>query len=84
MKTILILTGGVLIFGESMPPKKLAGICLAFCGIVWYSKLKLSEARIGSAKSGQVTIDIVASSKGGLHTVPSSDKIPAIKQPLLV
>jgi solute carrier family 35 protein E3 len=45
IKTIIILTGGVVFFGDSMPPKKLAGIGVAMVGIIWYSQIKLSEAR---------------------------------------
>ena len=35
--------GGCLLFGEEMPLMRLAGICVAMAGIVWYSVLKLSE-----------------------------------------
>ena len=36
VKTVIILAGGgVLVFGDEMPPKKLAGICLAMIGIIW-------------------------------------------------
>ena len=35
VKTVIILAGGVLIFGDEMPPKKLAGICIAMSGIIW-------------------------------------------------
>ena len=41
LQTVIILTGGCLLFGDEMPLKKLAGISLAMCGIVWYSILKL-------------------------------------------
>ncbi len=34
-KQVLILAGGVLLFGESMPWKRLAGITLTMCGIAW-------------------------------------------------
>jgi solute carrier family 35 protein E3 len=43
IKTVIILTGGCLLFGEEMPLMRLAGICVAMAGIVWYSVLKLSE-----------------------------------------
>ena len=32
VKTVLILTGGCLMFGDEMPPKKLAGIGVAMVG----------------------------------------------------
>lgn len=35
IKTVLILSGGVAFFGDSMPPKKAAGILVAMGGIVW-------------------------------------------------
>ncbi len=35
VKTILILSGGVVFFGDTMPPKKLGGIMVAMLGIVW-------------------------------------------------
>lgn len=36
LKTVIILTGGCLLFGDEMPPKKLLGVCVAMAGIVWY------------------------------------------------
>jgi solute carrier family 35 protein E3 len=41
VKTVIILTGGCLFFGDEMPPKKLAGISIAMVGIVWYSQVCL-------------------------------------------
>lgn len=35
LKTLIILTGGCLFFGDSMPPKKLLGVGIAMMGIVW-------------------------------------------------
>ena len=35
LKTVIILTGGCLLFGDTMPPKKLLGIGIAMAGIVW-------------------------------------------------
>ncbi len=35
IKTVLILSGGVVFFGETMPAKKLGGILVAMLGIVW-------------------------------------------------
>ena len=37
LKLIIVLAGGVAFFGDVMPPKKLAGVCLALAGIGWYS-----------------------------------------------
>ena len=47
VKTVIILTGGVMFFGDTMPLKKLGGIGVAMCGIVWYSQIKLQETRNG-------------------------------------
>ncbi|KAL4436857.1 hypothetical protein ABPG75_003996 [Micractinium tetrahymenae] len=49
IKTVLILSGGVAFFGDTMPPKKAAGILAAMGGIVWYSQIKLNEARLAAA-----------------------------------
>ena len=35
LKTVIILAGGCLLFGEAMPPKKLAGVVLGMMGILW-------------------------------------------------
>ena len=35
LKTVIILTGGCLFFGDEMPWKKLTGIMIAMTGIVW-------------------------------------------------
>lgn len=45
VKTVIILTGGVLFFGDTMSGKKLMGILLAMGGIVWYSHIKMTAAR---------------------------------------
>ncbi len=39
IKTVIILSGGCLFFGDSMPPKKLFGIGVAMVGIIWYSQV---------------------------------------------
>jgi len=44
VKTVIILTGGVVFFGDVMSGKKILGILLSMAGIVWYSQIKLSEA----------------------------------------
>lgn len=35
IKTVLILSGGCLFFGDEMPPKKLLGVAVAMGGIIW-------------------------------------------------
>jgi len=44
VKTVIILTGGVVFFGDSMSSKKFVGILMAMGGIVWYSMIKLRES----------------------------------------
>ena len=43
MKTVIILMGGCLFFGDDMPMKKLAGISVAMSGIVWYSQVQAGQ-----------------------------------------
>ncbi|GLC59056.1 hypothetical protein PLESTB_001438600 [Pleodorina starrii] len=40
-KTVLILAGGCLLFGESMPVKRLMGIVVTLTGIAWYTYLTI-------------------------------------------
>lgn len=51
VKTLIILAGGVFFFGDSINAKKIGGIGLAMCGIVWYSQIKLEESRISNASA---------------------------------
>lgn len=44
IKTVLILSGGFLFFGDSMSNEKLLGVALAMSGIVWYSMLTMQQA----------------------------------------
>lgn len=44
LKTVLIVGGGVLLFGDSMGLKKLIGLGIAMSGIVWYSHIKMADA----------------------------------------
>ncbi|GIL61083.1 hypothetical protein Vafri_15447 [Volvox africanus] len=63
LKTVIILTGGCLFFGDSMPAKKFLGVCIAMAGIVWYTQQKLSTAggagtrAPGGAASGDPTTE---------------------------
>ncbi|GFH13071.1 TPT domain-containing protein, partial [Haematococcus lacustris] len=47
LKTLIILTGGCMFFGDQMPPKKLLGVGIAMAGIVWYTQLKLASSDAG-------------------------------------
>ena len=42
LKTVTILTGGCLIFGDSMSFSKLFGVALAMVGIAWYSHMQIA------------------------------------------
>ncbi len=48
IKTVIILTGGVVFFGDSMSGQNFLGILFAMGGIVWYSMIKLRESRNSS------------------------------------
>lgn len=43
LKTVIILTGGVFMFGDSMPMKRLMGISVAMMGIGWYTQLLMVQ-----------------------------------------
>ena len=45
LKTLLIVAAGVFIFGEDMSLKKGAGLATALGGIIWYTQIKMEEAR---------------------------------------
>ena len=45
IKTVVILAGGVLIFGDSMSVSKVAGVVIAMLGIAWYSRMQLASLR---------------------------------------
>lgn len=46
LKTVIILTGGCMFFGDDMPLKKLGGISVAMVGIIWYTQMKLTAAQV--------------------------------------
>ena len=45
LKTCIILTGGCVMFGDEMPFKKFIGVCVSLLGMVWYTNVKMAEAR---------------------------------------
>ena len=57
MKTVTILTGGCLIFGDSMTATKFAGITVAMAGIAWYSQMQLSGLQNVPSMAKPVTPD---------------------------
>ncbi|KAK9842031.1 hypothetical protein WJX81_004974 [Elliptochloris bilobata] len=65
LKTVVILAGGCLLFGEAMPPKKLAGVVLGMCGILWYSYLKMTAMPQRTAATAAADVDTAAGRKAG-------------------
>lgn len=81
VKTVIILTGGVVFFGDAMPSKKLGGILVAMCGIVWYSQIKLQEARAASLSK----LNLPETLKNGeiLEVAALRPKSPLMRRPTL-
>ncbi|GBF99217.1 hypothetical protein Rsub_11424 [Raphidocelis subcapitata] len=50
LKTVIILAGGCLFFGDEMPLRKLAGVGVAMVGVVWYSAQQMAVGGDGAAK----------------------------------
>jgi solute carrier family 35 protein E3 len=50
LKTVGIISAGLMFFGDTMPLPKLAGLLLAMGGIVWYTHLKMQPAAKPAAK----------------------------------
>lgn len=48
MKTMFILVGGVVVYGDQMPLKKVMGLLVAAAGIAWYSQIKMQPKAIRS------------------------------------
>ena len=73
-KTIIILTGGCLIFGDAMPVKKFLGVCLAMGGIGWYTQLKLVAPQPPQqhtpAPEELVALRLQPGQRGGLEQMP--------------
>ncbi|GLI68257.1 hypothetical protein VaNZ11_012612 [Volvox africanus] len=53
LKTVLILAGGCLLFGDSMPWKRLAGIGLTMAGISWYTYLSVQASNASERSRGK-------------------------------
>ncbi|KAL6784769.1 hypothetical protein ACKKBF_B03135 [Auxenochlorella protothecoides x Auxenochlorella symbiontica] len=65
VKTVLILSGGVAFFGDVMPAKKMAGIGVAMLGIIWYSHIKLREAKMTASAKLQLPTATLATNRLG-------------------
>lgn len=67
LKTVIILTGGCLFFGDEMPPKKLLGVSVAMAGIIWYTQLKISGSTPAkpAAKAADPLQQVVSDSSNG-------------------
>ena len=49
MKTVIIIVGGYLFFGDEMNPRKFLGIVLCLGGVYWYTHVKLASAMSSSS-----------------------------------
>lgn len=45
VKTVAILTGGVVLYGDPLNLKKAFGLALAMGGIIWYTNIKMEEKK---------------------------------------
>eukprot|EP00882_Tetradesmus_deserticola_P010725 GHRQ01011326.1.p1 GENE.GHRQ01011326.1~~GHRQ01011326.1.p1 ORF type:complete len:302 (+),score=107.75 GHRQ01011326.1:144-1049(+) len=74
LKTVIILTGGCMFFGDEMPPKKLLGVGVAMAGIVWYTQLKIGSAQAKLAAKAAEPLQLVVSdsSNGGSSSTNSA------------
>lgn len=71
LKTVIILTGGCLLFGDDMPPRKLIGVLIAMAGIVWYSQIQLAATGgIGAANGAGASRSGAARSLNGEILMP--------------
>ncbi|KAG2450668.1 hypothetical protein HYH02_004508 [Chlamydomonas schloesseri] len=52
LKTVIILTGGCMFFGDTMPLKKFIGVCIAMMGIIWYTQQKLASSSSSGGGGG--------------------------------
>eukprot|EP00201_Polytomella_parva_P020863 CAMPEP_0175044176 /NCGR_PEP_ID=MMETSP0052_2-20121109/3649_1 /TAXON_ID=51329 ORGANISM="Polytomella parva, Strain SAG 63-3" /NCGR_SAMPLE_ID=MMETSP0052_2 /ASSEMBLY_ACC=CAM_ASM_000194 /LENGTH=268 /DNA_ID=CAMNT_0016307421 /DNA_START=386 /DNA_END=1193 /DNA_ORIENTATION=- len=47
LKTVIILSGGCVLFGDVMPLQKFIGVSIAMGGIAWYTQIKVSHTTSG-------------------------------------
>jgi len=85
LKLIIVLAGGVAFFGDQMPPKKLAGVCVALAGIAWYSfQVRMACRSVPSAPNSSDSHTNKASVQPGLclefhaSTVVTADLAKAV------
>jgi len=79
VKTVLVLVGGVVIFGDTMPLKKFVGVSVTMAGVIWYSVLKMRPA----AKPTKL-VDIGEKLNGGaeLNNVGGSSRVDLERAPV--
>lgn len=64
MKTVIIIVGGYLFFGDEMNPRKFLGIVLCLGGVYWYTHVKLASAMSSSSSQEPLsTVRVQTSSK---------------------
>lgn len=64
LKTLIILTGGCMFFGDTMPLKKFIGVCIAMMGIIWYTQQKLASSSGAAAAGAAASGDPAAAAAG--------------------
>ncbi|KAJ4454447.1 putative Solute carrier family 35 member E3 [Paratrimastix pyriformis] len=65
-KTISVLAGGVIFFGDSLAPRTFVGICICLGGIFYYSYLKLQEQKEQKKKSAPLPLTPESQAAGGV------------------
>jgi solute carrier family 35 protein E3 len=78
LKTVLIVTGGVVVFGDSITAKKMLGIACAMAGIVWFTSSGLgggSAAPAPAAAAASSTAGNAANSNGLGKQQPSQQQV---------
>jgi solute carrier family 35 protein E3 len=68
LKTVIILSGGVLFFEDVMGWKRLAGICIAMAGIGWYTQMTIMGTAQSQIPAAKTTSPLQIKSKGELQT----------------
>ncbi|KAG2438048.1 hypothetical protein HXX76_005660 [Chlamydomonas incerta] len=78
LKTVIILSGGCMFFGDTMPLKKFTGVCIAMMGIIWYTQQKLASGNGGGAAAAAAASGDPAAAAGPrLPLLPiSSSPVP--------
>ncbi|KAL0222419.1 hypothetical protein RCL1_002273 [Eukaryota sp. TZLM3-RCL] len=80
MKTILILSGGFLIFNDPLTSRILFGLVLTICGIVFYSVINIKQQQ--AAKRKAVTLPVTTPTEEE-EELDDSKRVPEDEAPLI-